>query len=508
MSSTLSPGAALLRGSRLFSLPTKAVPQAPGDISRLVKGMAEQTTQPFPTLQAIGSPRATRDQGDWGLKRPMPYQATNAKFNPLIRVYELDTVETVTDYGRATDHNMALQRWQAINTPITSQTNAEQRQHIVGKSVFEEAADIIHIEPTKRHTLEDKRWKFEGPWLAGIPEGSFQNYVKKKVRTRRQEFREFLRAQLAADKNANAAADAMDRGSDKPTTTLTAADVTDEQLTEYLRSLRHDRPLLFRLVGKFLDLAPVEPSDKIYQNLARSTSSLSGGFLSPLTGLGDLASGAAAPSSSGTPTAANRGHNSGNPWAHDGPPISHPSAGLSYLRTAAFIDNHPVYGPQKAHPPIDARVLVPRSSVGSWSAKLGVAGVATDSPFGEAAYANTRHNPTFNNNRAIPALSVIDPTIYGGAKIPVRVAVAKINSHGRIIMTVAEPEPESVLVMRELENKEKIYSQPSRLQSTRADSQPRGAASGRFVLGRPARSIGLNNNNESMISSAQNYGLN
>ncbi|KAL1889303.1 hypothetical protein Sste5346_008958 [Sporothrix stenoceras] len=502
MSSTLSPGAALLRNSRLFSLPTKPVPQAPGDISRLVKGMADRATQPFPTLQAIGSPKSSRSRGDWGLKRPMPRQASNAKVDPVIRVYELDTVESVTDYARATDHHMALQRWQTLNTPITSQTDAEQKQHIAGKSVFEEAADIIHIDPTKRHTAEDKRWKFGGPWLAGVPEGSFQNYLKKNVRTRRPEFREFLRTQLAADKNAAAVADAIDRGSERPATTLTAADITDEQLTEYLRALRHDRPLLYRLVGKFLDLAPVEPSDKIYQNLARSSSSLSGGFLSPLTGLGDLSSG------SGSLDAAAKSGASGNPWAHDGPPISHPSAGLSYLRTAAFIDNHPVYGPQKSHPPIDARVLMPRTSAGSWAAKLGVAGIATDSPFGEAAYANTRHNPTYNNNnRSIPALSVIDPNIYGGAKIPVRVAVAKINSQGRIMMTVAEPDPESVLVMKELENKEKIYRQPSRLQSTRADSQPRGAASGRFVLGRPARPIGLNNT-ESMISSAQNYGLN
>lgn len=499
-SKALSPGAALLRSSRLFSLPVKPLPPAPGDVAGASGKNSDTATQPFPTLQAISSPRTSRRNGDWGLKRPMPPQANGARSDPLIRIRELDSIESITDYAAATDHAMTLRKWQALNVPLTSQTDAEQKQHLAGKSVFEEGADIIAIDPAKRHTAEDKRWKFEGPWLAGITEGDFQNYLKKKVRTRRPEFREFLRTQLAADKNAAAATDAMDRGGPgSAETTLTAADITDEQLTDYLRVLRHDRPLLYRLVGKFLDLAPVEPSDKIFQNLARSTTTLSGGFLSPLTGLVGLSSSSSTPSSLGGP--------SGNPWAQDGPPITHPSAGLSYLRTAAYIDNHPVYGPQKSHPPQESRVVQPRTSTGTWSAKLGVAGFITDNPFGEAAYSNTRHNPTYNNARAIPALSVIDPSIHGGAKIPVRVAAAKVNSQGRVIVTVAEADPEAVLVQSELEGKETIYGQPSRLLSTRADTQPRGSASGRFVLGRPGRPAGPNNA-ESLISSAENYGMN
>ncbi|KIH88866.1 hypothetical protein SPBR_07178 [Sporothrix brasiliensis 5110] len=495
-SKTLSPGAALLRTSRLFSLPVKPVPQAPSDVSDVQTQNSDRATKPFPTFPAIRSPRSSRKRGDWGLKRRMPDLAI--KFRS-IRVYEHDTIEGITDYAHAHDHTTTLRKWQSLNMPLTSQTDAEQRQHIAGKSVFDEDADVIAIDPSKRHTPEDKRWKFEGPWLAGITEGDFQTYLKKKVRTRRPEFREFLRTQLAADKNATAAADAMDRGGADAAQTLTAADITDEQLTEYLRVLRHDRPLLYRLVGKFLDLAPVEPTDKIYQNLARSTASLSGGFLSPLTGLGDLASSA----SSSTPSPTNGP--AGNPWARDGPPMSHPSAGLTYLRTAAFLDNHPVYGPQKFHPPVQSRVIQPRTSSNNRTAKLGVAGIVASSPFSEAAYSNTRHNPTYSSNRAIPGLSVIDPSVYGGFKIPVHVAAAKVNSQGRIMVQLAEADPEATLVRDELEGKEIIYGQPSRLESTRADSQPR-SVSGRFILGRPVRPMGLKNA-DSAISSAESYGL-
>ncbi|CAK7225009.1 hypothetical protein SCUCBS95973_005713 [Sporothrix curviconia] len=494
---SVSPGAALLRSSRLFSLPPKL--RHVNDAAHQNLGFSDTATTSLPTMQAIASPRISRRNGDWGLKRPMPPRANSARKDPLIRIRELDSIEAITDYDTATGHNRTLRKWQALNTPITSQTDTEQRQQLAGRSVFEESVDVIAIDPAKRHTAEDKRWKFEGPWLAGINEGEFQTYLKKKVRTRRSEFREFLREQLATDRNAAATADAVEHGSDSVAAQpVKAADIADDELTEYLRLLRHDRPRLYRLVGKFLDLVPVEPSDKIYRNLARSTSS--GGFLSPLTSLTS-----SSPSLTSLTSAISAGGPAGSPWSQDGPPITHPSAGLSYLRTAAYIDNHPVYGPQKAHPPVNARVVQPRTYSGSWTAKVGVAGFITDNPFGESAYINTRNSNMNSTARTIPALSIIDPSIPGGAKIPVRVASAKVNSQGRVVVTAAEADPETVLVQEELEGKGTIYGQPSRLLSTRADREPRRTAVGRFGIGAAPRTM---SGSQPIISSPESYGLN
>ncbi|CAK7244349.1 MAG: hypothetical protein STHCBS139747_005887 [Sporothrix thermara] len=499
---SVSPGAALLRSSRLFSLPPKQTHA--NDAAHLNMGFSDTATTSLPTMQAIASPRISRRNGDWGLKRPMPPRANSARKDPLIRIRQLDSIEAITDYDSATGHHRTLRKWQALNTPITSQTDTEQRQQLAGRSVFEESVDIIAIDPAKRHTAEDKRWKFEGPWLAGINEGEFQTYLKKKVRTRRSEFREFLREQLAADRNAAAAAEAVEHGTDTASAQpVQAADITDDQLTEYLRVLRHDRPRLYRMVGKFLDLVPVEPSDRTYRNLARSTS---GGFLSPLTSLtaSSSSSASALPSLTSLSSSVAAGP-AGSPWSQDGPPITHPSAGLSYLRTAAYLDNHPVYGPQKAHPPVNARVVQPRTFSGSWTAKVGVAGFITDNPFGESAYINTRNSNMNNTARTIPALSIIDPSVPGGSKIPVRVASAKVNSQGRVVVTAAEADPEAVLVQEELEGKETIYGQPSRLLSTRADREPRRTSVGRFGIGASPRSP--LSGSQPIISSPESYGL-
>ncbi|CAK7274873.1 hypothetical protein SEPCBS119000_006395 [Sporothrix epigloea] len=503
---TVSPGAALLRSSRLFSLPAK-LPQI-NDAAQLNLGFSESATTSLPTMQAIASPRISRKNGDWGLKRPMPPRACSSRQDPLIRIRQLDSIEAITDYDSATGHNRTLRKWQSLHMPITAQTETEQRQQLAGRSVFEESSDIVAIDPADRHTSADKRWKFEGPWLAGITEGEFQTYLKKKVRTRRAEFREFLRQQLAADRNAAAAVEALDLGVDAASAkTVVAAEITDDQLTEYLRFLRHDRVRIYHMVGKFLDLVPVGPSEKVVKDLARSTPS---GFLAPLSSItapssssSSSASSYSLPSLASLSSATSAG-SAGNPWSQDGPPITHPSAGLSYLRTAAYLDNHPVYGPQKVHPPVSGRVVQPRTSFGSWTAKVGIAGFITDNPFGQSAYLNTRNANLNNSARTIPALSIIDPAIKGGAKVSVRVVSAKVNSHGRMVVSAAEADPEALLVQEELEGKEKIYDQQSRLQSTRADLEPRRFTLGRFGVGAASRTTP---SAPPIMSSPENYGL-
>lgn len=496
-SKSVSPGAALLRNSRLFSLP--AAISSGGDVTSAISRFnSPDATLPYPTRQAIASPRASRDRGDWGLKRPLPAKANRATSEPVVRVHAIDSQEQITDYRHATDHTMTLRKWQALNVPITIQSESEERQHSAGRSVFEEEIDTIAMEFAQRHTPADKRWKFSGPWLAGMTEGAFKDYLKKTVHPRRKEFRDFLRAQCAAQRTAEAAIMNLDSAPTEEAKQSEAKDITDAELMEYLRVLRNDRVQLFRLVGKFLDLAPIEPSDKVMQNLARG--SLGTGFIKPLSAL-------QSPAQSGKAAATTA---SNNPWARNGPPITHPSAGLTYLRSNAYIDNHPLYGPQKSHPPVTARILSPRFGNANATAKLGVAGFVVDNPYVDSSYSAARLVSDLSNGggldsaggsvpssfgRSVPGLSIVDPAVVGGSKIPVRVALAKVNSQGRVVVTAGDADPESVLVQRELEGDETIYGASKTLQSTRAETQPR--RSGEYAIG----------TGTSRISSAQTYGM-
>src|SRR5204862_1333548 len=101
------------------------------------------------------------------------------------------------------------------------------------RSVFEEDSDFTFVPKGTETESDFKRWKFRGPWLAGMTEGEFTQYIKKRIRNRRQEFRGFLKKKLAAEMSKGPEQSAFD------VVVETAKDVsaeiiTDEQLTEYI----------------------------------------------------------------------------------------------------------------------------------------------------------------------------------------------------------------------------------------------------------------------------------
>ena len=61
-----------------------------------------------------------------------------------------------------------------------------------GRGVFEEdlgtSSDGV-LSPTKDET----RWKFQGPWLAGLTDGEFNEFVRKTIRSRKSEFQVFFK---------------------------------------------------------------------------------------------------------------------------------------------------------------------------------------------------------------------------------------------------------------------------------------------------------------------------
>ncbi|KAK4069212.1 hypothetical protein Trihar35433_5791 [Trichoderma harzianum] len=421
----VSPGGALLRTSRMFSIP-KPLPEPPSTNLHIGDHKSATMTRPYPQHQSITSPLASREKGDWGLKRPFPLKSTMATSTPFIRIKQVDTVENVTNFASAADHSLSLEKFQELRVAMSVPFNTDKksgdsspRAELWHKSVFEEDMDFTDFQ---RGRGDDRRWKFQGPWLARMTEGEFIEYLNKKVRPKRAHFRTLLKEKLADDITTSQNKAALEAGKAAPAK-IEARDISEEQFTDYLRSLRNDRVTLYALVSKFLDLAPLGQPVGIIQTFWSDRDSL-------------------APDS---------------PYGKSGPPPSHPSAGISYLRTGSFMENHPVYGPQGKRTPALARVVYPKA--GPMSPKLGVGGFVADAPSGDNEF-----NPrTYGSRRISPIKSMLngimhlDTTTFGGAKAYVEATTANVDPSGKVVLQLRETGPEAQVVARESKGLTEIY---------------------------------------------------
>ncbi|ORY63122.1 mitochondrial ribosomal protein subunit-domain-containing protein [Pseudomassariella vexata] len=416
-SRSVSPGAALLRASRLFSMP-QPLP-TPTDHSQATKHKSNTATAPYPTHLSITTPYTSRLVGDWGFKRPLPLKTTLKTTIPLVRVKKVDSIEQVTDFQSASDHTITLEKFQEMNlsmsVPVPKNSSESGK---VPRSVFEEDGDVTAIPKSQLAKTETVRWKFRGPWLAGMTDGQFDEYLKKTVRPKRSAFRNFVKQHYAAELETEQRQKAAEEQREEPVA-VRAQDITDKALTNYLRELRQqDRVTLFRLVSRFLDLAPVSNTSPA-------------GFLYQLEEL--------------KPETRYEVKNDG-PYAEAGPPMTHPSAGLSYLRTQSYMDNHPVYGPQASHAPVKARVILPKNGSGSYSPKLGVAGIVANTPEGESAFNIKGHSAS---RRLIPGVDNFDPEAEGGTKEYVEPMTAAIDPSGKIQLKLQDAAEIAVNVQKE-----------------------------------------------------------
>lgn len=137
------------------------------------------------------------------------------------------------------------------------------------------------------------------------------------------------------------------------------------------------------------------------------------------------------------------------------PPSTHPSAGLSYLRTEAVMENHPIHGPQAHRSPILSRVVRPRNAVNGTDhqAKLGVGGIVTNDPITAQLSARpatrgpNNQSPTEYDPNAMA--STLDPDLEGGNKMWVHPRHAYIDQDGRIRLTVDRARDEAIAVKRD-----------------------------------------------------------
>jgi hypothetical protein len=424
-SRSVSPGGALLRASRVFSIPAP-LPRPTGELSTKAVLNSDTATLPHPIQLSITTPPSSRARGDWGFKRPLPLRSTTKTSTPFIKVEAIDTFEHITEYGSSADHALSLQKWQEMGVPLTVPVtkNTGTYQHGERKSVFEDDMDST-IEPTGESRKEDVRWNFKGPWLAGMTEGEFNIYLTKKIRDKKSEFRKYLQAACAKSLTAQARRQAI--GEEEFPVNVETGDVSEAQMTEYLKVLRYDRTELYKLIRAFLDMPP-PPS---------VTPALVEQFLGDVFG-----------SDGKKDQVMEQTPDSPSPYAKNGPPSTHPSAGLSYSLTNAHAYNHPQFGPQKYPAPVKARVVLPRNAgVGNFAPALGVGGFVTALPDGEASGFKTSAQRGFQRGTSnIPGVDKIELEKVGGSKVYVEPMHAQIDPSGKVILTTRVADMDAVAV--------------------------------------------------------------
>ncbi|KAJ5787755.1 Mitochondrial ribosomal protein MRP51 [Penicillium paradoxum] len=388
-SARMSPTANLLRKSRLFALPQTL--KAPSDpLTSRAAFESKTATLPHPIRASIVTPQSSLARGDWGLKRPLPAKSTSEKSSrPVVRVHALDTYEHVTDFESAADHTMTLEKFQEMHIPMSLPFKVNYATSVVPRhqSPFE-----THLDNTENSQgLQEpgaKQFRHTGPWLAGQTEAEFKAYLKQ-VTSNKPELMEKLREQFAAKRSAEIRKVAQDNGEDLEALPTT---VTDAEFNYYVKTLRNDPFALGSVIFELLDLAspPAVPSERIGRK-----------YYQP----------------SGTKL-------SSAEYAVSGPPKTHPSAGLSYMRSHALIKNHPKYGPQAYQRPVEARVLRPKGRFKGRMARAlaGIGGIAVED----------LNSMTFVEQGTPPGLTFFDASIPGGGKYWVTPIRAAVDSNGRI----------------------------------------------------------------------------
>lgn len=463
---SLSPTANLLRNSRLFSLPNPLPrPQVGDAFAGGTTKASETATLPYPTHQAIATTPKSLSRGDWGLKRPLPSRSRLVQTSsPVVKVKQLDTIEHITDFDSAAGHVRTRQKFEELSIPMLRGMAAMRDQIATGTSAagaFEPWSDVTSYEvdhgldeagklleaikesakknvDKKKASPSDyvwtpylppqddeqarvsrhnaRRWKHDGPWVPGMSADEFTRYITKELSSRKKEFNQYLRHYVKteiykAQANADKSKDLPDNEAElelhlqKQESEDYLAEkhkkwstISEDQITAHLKKLRSEAAinplqstLVQRLIVPFLRIPSIKLKDLTYSQEA------------------------------------NPGELTKYRFDDDVAPLStHPSAGLGYLRTNAYLSNHPVLGPQSERAPVRARVIESRIASREKSAKLGVAGFVTVDDRQGISEKYTQHQLARD-----PAYE-IDIHTPGGAKLHVLPRYASVTNDGRI----------------------------------------------------------------------------
>jgi Mitochondrial ribosomal protein subunit len=448
---------------------------------------SDTATLPYPTQQVIATPNFNRKRGDWGLKRPLPLKSTVNSSG--VQINELDTHDQITDFAPASNYEKALAKLQELNLNITRPGVKKETRRFESPrpSAFEPGFDHTSQVADKSKTQDEdlsgyglsKRWTRRGPNLKDMCDSEFQEYLENKVRQRGDEFMAILRKTAAREfvvkmshksqhdmlevdklfylwlsnlsdqglqafvqyRTTDSSSSSLDLSAEKfPTfksylddyinTTGRIPAVHQSQRTESQGEVQEGTQDEAITHGSQLEHKVAEKWDKYWQFFLanfRNNSGTDSTTRKAIVEFLDLPSSAMATEMS----------MNSQPQTDF---TTHPSAGLSYHRTHAVLDNHPIYGPLKASIPRQGRVLLGRGSpVGgsyrnnqkSGENRVGLAGVAVGvADFG----ASTIQNPITGN------------AAKGGEKRWLVVSQAEIEPKGRLCVTVRRANDAAIAV--------------------------------------------------------------
>ena len=202
---------------------------------------------PYPTMQAIATPRSWAHRGHWGLKRDLPIERSQK--TSYMRYQDLDTINHMATFESSHDTVYTHRKWQEMDIPISKDiafdtTNTSQRlggDYDNRPSVFDSS-----------DAPENYKWRYNGPYTNNMTNAEISAYIDKHVRPRRDEFLVFVAARL----NYTKAFDELKK--------TNRYDITKEEIQALadtmplvkpdLRTLRTDRITLEGMVGTFLDM--------------------------------------------------------------------------------------------------------------------------------------------------------------------------------------------------------------------------------------------------------------
>jgi hypothetical protein len=334
----------------------------------------------------------------------------------------------------------------ASSTPLMEEFLAFQKEQSEARKALQDRLDVQQapeslpftpftpppVDPIVHNT---KRWKHDGPWLPGMGADDFIVYLHKEISHRKKDFNaylvEFVKNEIYTSRRL-----AASRSGAAPPMDISEAEawhaeqekswrhITPAQITAGIHALRKEtanNPLQSKLVSKlvlpFLKLPAIKFKHKAYRQEA-SSRDIDQYF-----------------------------------FDQESAPLStHPSAGLGYLRTKAYIANHPILGPQASPTPVPARVIQARTTSVSKEhyARLGVAGfVANDQFRSTDTSASSRAN--ISNAQDVETIDINTP---GGKKILVQPHFGSVTNDGRIHIKLKRSTGPEIMVARgELDDK-------------------------------------------------------
>ena len=472
---SLSPTANLLRNSRLFSLPNPLPRPVVGETSGAgVTKASDSATLPYPTHQAIATTKSSLARGDWGLKRNLPARSHLLQTSePVLRITQLDTIEDVTDFDSAADHVRTRQKWEQMGVPMMKGMAQLRSRDLTGPppaGAFERRDDITTYDtadgldesglflralkrnkrarekaeqlaghpapfspfkppPVDADVHNARRWKHDGPWLPGQSASDFAAYLSREIANRRPEFNAYLvefvkneiytTRQLAASMSGELPPfDPSEARTWQAAREREWATMSDHDVAAGIKALRREtanNPLGSKLVTKlimpFLRLPTVRLKNKSYDQ-----------------------------------DSSNRDFDKFIFDQEKAPLSTHPSAGLGYLRTKAYLATHPILGPQLHAPPVPARVIQARQTASSKEpyARLGVAGfIANDQH--RATDVSSSNKASFQNVRDVETIDIDTP---GGKKFLVNPQFGTVSNDGRIHIKVLRSSGADMAVAR------------------------------------------------------------